>query len=410
MHLSKKSLIMPTSNLFLKQHDDIFFRCCKTYDSLQMFVAWVGDPANNIPFSYLEQLDSINVTLGFAFYQSHPDGIERLMKMDKNIRIMHEKPLFHPKVYIFSKGKQKAMLIGSSNFTYSGFCENIETNLLLEGPKFQRLIEDKENEFNQWRLPEYSFKPTKEWLKDYRVKYKKRQDKLREAKVKDEATKEEEHAFASSWINKISWKEYYRKILKAIDERDYGYDKIDVLKNKLERLKEYQRDLPLPWHITYFDDLKKRKMMWGMDPYAWLGHVGSSRQIMRILPNGTKTEKQIIVQTINVIGRLRVPIDWQALRNQLIKLTSIGPTIKVWGRFLAITRPDLFCTFSSPTLITNLSETLEVTKSYLESVDGYIEFLKMVHGSPWFHSPRPANKIEAGMWENRVAFLDEVFY
>ena len=388
----------------------VFKGCCEYYNNLQMFVAWVGDPANNIPFAYLENLDSVRVTLGFSFCQSHPEGIEYLMKMDKGIRIMKEQPLFHPKVYIFTKGKQKAMLIGSSNFTYSGFCENIETNLLLEGPEFKKIIEDKEKECNQWHSPEYSFKPTKQWLNDYRVKYKKRQEKLKLASVKDEATKEEEYAFAPTWIKKDSWKEYNLRILKAIDSRDYGYDKIEVLKGKLERLEEYKGGIPLPWHISYFNDLSKRKMMWGMPPYAWLGHVGSSRQIMRILPNGSNTEKRTIVEAINAIGGLSVPVDWLALRKQLKKLTGIGPTIKVWGRFLAITRPDLFCTFSSPTLIANLSETLDVSKSYLESVDGYIEFLKMVHSSPWFNSSNPANKLEAGMWENRVAFLDEVFY
>jgi hypothetical protein len=388
---------------------ELFEKCCEKYNRLAMFVAWVGDPANNIPYAHLRLLDTINATVGISFSQSHPDGIEQFMKLDRNMRVMNEQPLFHPKVYIFSNGRERAMIIGSSNFTYSGFCENIEMNILLEGVDYQKIISEKEQELISWR-DQNSFKPTKEWLKEYRRKYEKRQLKLQDVNVKDEATKEAEHAFASSWINKLNWAQYYQEIFDAIERKNYDQPSAEVLRQKVYRLEEYETHLALPWHLSYFDDLERRKMMWGIEPYAWLGHVGSSRQIMQILASGTNVQKRTIINAINTIGSLNVPVEWDVLLVQLKKLTAIGPTIKVWGRFLAITRPDLFCTFSSPTLISNLASTLEVTKSHLGTVDGYVDFLKIVHSSPWFNSTKPSNKLQAAVWEKRVAFLDEVLY
>ena len=395
----------PKDNSF----EQLFRHCCLKYDHLQMFVAWVGDPANNIPYSYLNDLDSVTATVGISFYQSHPRGIEYLMKLDKNIRIMNEQPLFHPKVYIFSKGKQKAMLIGSSNFTYHGFCENVESNLLLEGPQYQKLIAEKEAELIQWRSPEYSFKPTKTWLVEYREKYKKRQDKLRKVNVKDEAA-EEIASVKSDWLENLSWKEYLQEINDGIDRQGYNEAANDVIGRHLSFLDIYKKEIPLPWKVSYFDEKKKRKMMWGDKPYWWLGRVGASGKNKGIIKQATTKQKQLIVEVVNSIGAMSDSIDYVFLERQLNKLTAMGPTIKFWARFLAITRPDLYCTMASNSLRKNIAERLGTTQSHLCTVKGYVQFIRFVHTCEWYKSSKPARGLESRIWENRVAFIDEVFH
>lgn len=379
------------------------------YDHLQMFVAWVGDPANNIPFAYLGKLDTVRVTLGFSFCQSHPDGIDYLMKIDKGIRIMNEKPLFHPKVYIFSKGKQKAMLIGSSNFTYSGFCRNIESNILLEGPEFQKLIAEKEKEYKQWRLPQFSFKPTNEWLVVYRVKYAKRQKKLWAANVKDEATIEEA-SLKSESLSNLSWKEYSNEIRTGINRQNYNRLANDVIAEDIDFLCLYKRELPLPWRTSYFNETEKRKMMWGDKPYWWLGRVGASGKNKGIIKQSTAAQRKVIVEVVNSIGKLSLPLDYTFLEQQLNRLTTMGPTIKFWARFLAITRPDLYCTMASDSLRSNIAKRMGTTQSHLCTVKGYVQFVRFVHGCKWFKSEMPMRGNESKIWENRVAFIDEIFH
>ena len=84
--------------------------------------------------------------------------------------------------------------------------------------------------------------------------------------------------------------------------------------------------------------------------------------------------------------------------------------MKVWGRFLCLVRPDLYCTVASISVRTNLSKTLKVPQSHFERVEGYIQLLKLIHASPWFYSSKPRGKEEASVWERRVAFMDAIFY
>ncbi len=307
--------------------NQVFRGCCEKYDKLQMFVAWVGNPYNTIPFDYLKNLDSVQVTVGISFCQSHPDGIEYLMGLDSKMRIVFENPLFHPKVYIFSKGRSRAMIIGSSNFTYSGFYENVETNILLEGKEHESIIKENEAIFQKWNLDDVSFSPTKEWLLSYRIRFSKRQKSLKKVKLKDESSKENDYAIASSWLNKSGWPLYVKKIMTAVSER-YDDDDKDVLKGKLERLKEYKDKLRLPWKLSYFDEIDKRRMMGGLPPYAWLGHVAASGFVRKLLANGTKQQKAIVISCINKIGDLKIPLDWKALEKELDTLESLGPSIK----------------------------------------------------------------------------------
>jgi len=129
-----------------------------------------------------------------------------------------------------------------------------------------------------------------------------------------------------------------------------------------------------------------------------------------LLSNGTEREKMVLLTTINKIAEFKYSINYILLQQELSKLNKLGPSVKVWGRMLAITRPDIFCTISSNYVRESLSQLLQKPKSYFESIEGYIELLKLIHNSPWFNSTKPRNKMELEIWKRRVAFLDVIFY
>ena len=100
-------------------------------------MAWCGNPKQGygLPFNYLQGFKGkITATVGTAFNQTHPDGIEFLQKLKADLRVFKDDgALFHPKVYLFSSADSVALFIGSSNLTFSGFYANAEINVLMEG-------------------------------------------------------------------------------------------------------------------------------------------------------------------------------------------------------------------------------------------------------------------------------------
>jgi hypothetical protein len=150
--------------------------------------------------------------------------------------------------------------------------------------------------------------------------------------------------------------------------------------------------------------------MGGISSYGWLGHVAAAGMLRKLLANGTTPQKQTIVDAINRIATLNHPIPWNTLEVELYHLTSLKFTMKVWGRFLCLVRPDLYCTVASDSVRANLSKALNVTQSAFVDPPGYIELLKLVHSSPWFLSVKPKYAAEAAVWQRRVAFMDPIFY
>ena len=385
-----------------------FKRCSKEYNHLEMYVAWVGNPHARIPFEYLNNLSKLTAVIGVSFCQTHPDGIQFLMELNADVRVAKEDVLYHPKVYIFTNEKKIAVFIGSSNFTHNGFYENHEANVLIEGSANDKVICDLETEMEKYLTKEFSFVPDEQWLSRYRERYKKRRQKIKDAGLEDEAEKEEDTTNSAAWLAIADWDMYMKYVIKGLKTHSTKYH--DSLKNKVEFLNLYKQELTVPWETEYFKDIEKRRMIGGMAQYGWLGHVAASGNFRRMLANGSSKEHRTIANSINAIADLPLPLDWNNLRKHLNNLVALRPSMKVWGRLLAIVRPDLFCTISAPQVRKNIANTLDKSEKYFEEVEGYLALIQLIHSSPWFNSKAPIKKNELEIWKSRVAFLDVVFY
>lgn len=93
---------------------------------------------------FAERGGSIDLTFGADSFGVDMQGTERaaiehlfkaLQKWPKvRIFLYHERVrTFHPKLYLFSdeKAENALMIVGSSNWSYSGFVANVEANLLI---------------------------------------------------------------------------------------------------------------------------------------------------------------------------------------------------------------------------------------------------------------------------------------
>ena len=353
----KNPKILLSSNEFTTE----FIRCCNNYTKLSIAVAWCGNPEKILPFKYLEDFyGKIDVIVGTSFYHTHPNAFSWLNKMGANFRVFDKEiDFFHPKIYLFTKKNKYALFIGSSNLTTNGFYENIEANSLVEGSyssKTNNEITKLINKIKEWRTNKYSFRLTNNWLKDYKKKYNNKAKKERDAGIKSQRRAEEEIGTAS-WLRNADWKTYYSELKKSIIK--YNRDPNDYFKV----LDDARNKLTTTWRTSYFEDIKKRRIIGGFGRgYEMFGVVTASGRFNHLLKSGPEKDWKAVVKSINTISKMESPINWNKLNLELNKLEKLGFTMRIWGRLLCITRPDLFCTISSVSVRQNLSDLLHMTE------------------------------------------------
>lgn len=395
--------------IILSRADDFareFQRCCQAYDSLQIATAWCGCAKHVLPFAYLQNFKGrVVAVIGTSFSHTHPDALDFLINIGSDLRVFpDDSDLFHPKVYLFTQDKKVALFIGSSNLTYSGFFSNIETNVLLEGIPEGDALQQMANlrkRLKDWYAA--SFRPSPAWLASYRKSYEAAAKAERKHGISSPPRYEEKIATAS-WLRNADWKTYYHKVQEGFRQHDRdGQGYLDVLDAA-------QKLIPVPWSIDYFADAERRRVIGGMGDYGWLGHVAAAGQFRHLMAKGSRTQFNVIVESINRTARFSHPIPWAELDSELRRLMKLGFTMKIWGRLLCLVRPDLYCTVASVSVRKNLSEALAIPRAAFQRPDGYIQLHKLGHASPWFNSGQPASETEGAVWRRRVAFMDAIFY
>ena len=400
---------MTTTRILASSKDFVtqFSRCCRKYETLNIAVAWCGNPNKILPFQLIRPLGSnISALVGVSFLHTHPDAIKWFMDVDADIRIFKDNgPTFHPKIYLFRSQRRFALFIGSSNFTYSGFSLNNETNCLIEGSLSRPTAnhaDDVQSVIEDWRTDKLSFRPTTTWLRGYRSRYSTAtRNQLNQRLPTPPAS--DDNSLAAGWIRLADWNLYHDRVISNMARHGNGRAHHDVLDAAAE-------NLPLPWTRQIFASIENRRIIGGMTPYGWFGHVAASRDFRRLLANGTEQEHATIVRSINAIARLEFPVPAARLRTRLNALVALGPSMKVWSRLLCILRPDLYCTIASLSVRRSLSEAFEISQRRLAEVEGYLALLDGIHACPWFNSAKPVAAAQVAVWRRRAALLDPIYY
>ena len=137
-----------------------FERCCNEYEQLFFASAYCDWPQGSLLNHPLRRLNSIKAVLAPHDGQRDPRiGFRELamaMKEDGKEVHVHEfrQPrLFHPKLYVFRRGDEnRALIIGSSNFTEAAFERNVELDVLLEGKIEESQLHSLRQQFSDWFL------------------------------------------------------------------------------------------------------------------------------------------------------------------------------------------------------------------------------------------------------------------
>lgn len=147
----------------------------KTCDYFEFSVAFISESGLAVLKQVLLDLKEKNIPgriitstyLGF----NAPKMFEELLKFTNiEVRIFEAQNIgFHPKGFIFHKGHQREIIVGSSNLTQNALESNQEWDLFFTSYKDGELAINVQNEFNtQWEL---STPLDREWIEEYKREY-----------------------------------------------------------------------------------------------------------------------------------------------------------------------------------------------------------------------------------------------
>ena len=253
-----------------------------------------------------------------------------------------------------------------------------------------------------WRDERVSFRPTRRWLQGYRRRHEQAVRTLRGQNVPTPPTSDDDIP-AASWIRIAHWDVYYDSVTSRVNQ----YGGVTTRHNELDLAAlPCSHPVETPILLRHRETPHHRRI-----PALWLVRpCWRSRQLRRILRNGTVQEHNTIVRVINTVARYPSPLPYDQLAQRLARLTALGLTMRVWSRLLCIVRPDLYCTIASESVRKGLSKAFGIAQNRLAKPEGYVELLTFIHESPWHNSPEPRSRQQAAIWRRRMAFLDAIFY
>lgn len=133
----------------------------------------------------LNKGSNIRLIVGISGYHiTDSEALTTLLKMNDafdNLEVgyfCHEG--FHPKIFMFEYGEERAAVVGSSNLTFPGLTRNVEANLLLEGSVDDEVFRNMEVFFqNLWEVAPYLDEDTIRRYKDSQRRHRNRESRTR---------------------------------------------------------------------------------------------------------------------------------------------------------------------------------------------------------------------------------------
>lgn len=130
----------------------------------------------------LKNNGSIEIIVGLDFKTTDPQSIHYFIQLQKQISNLKfycygdkeenkTDVVFHPKIYLFQKGRETTGIVGSTNLTRGGLLTNFEVNVVIKETKplyFSQL----EAIYNSVKFTDSVFSPDEEYLAGYSDVYK----------------------------------------------------------------------------------------------------------------------------------------------------------------------------------------------------------------------------------------------
>lgn len=140
----------------------------------------------------------IEFLLGLDFRITDPKVLKILFGMARtglNLKLFcfsdpwaDDTPVYHPKIYLVSRGETAIISIGSSNLTAGGLKDNVEVNVVFEASIKEEMVSDIYGIYNRLKFQRGRFEPDLTYIEHYEEAYEIIQRKSIEA-LKEKSTK-----------------------------------------------------------------------------------------------------------------------------------------------------------------------------------------------------------------------------
>lgn len=117
---------------------------------------------------------NVQIIVGVGFYQTEPIALMAAFKNDFKLFLQKEdsSKTFHPKVYLFQKGRKYRAIIGSSNMTKGGLVDNVEMSFAFDSAKDGATINELKKELEFIKASEdFEKVRSKLSIENYKVKF-----------------------------------------------------------------------------------------------------------------------------------------------------------------------------------------------------------------------------------------------
>jgi HKD family nuclease len=371
-------------------------------------VAWATEVA--FAKKLVKHSDKIwQMIIGTDFAQTSPEVLTLLQNVD-GVRIMPDNKIsgtFHPKIYCFIKGKKCHVIIGSSNLTKGGICNNQEASILIEGNAEDEVIQESLEIIDYWwnegNEIDDNFLKYYQAAHEIRKQHKKAIEKPLTIYTSAIDAPHRDLMFKTwnEYVKSLKNSEWSKEITGRLDTLKYAHKLFS--KNNFNDLTEIQRKAISG--IIGDNEAKGEDV----EKFGWLA-FGSM--------TGAGLFKEQIIKNNPHISRALDFIPFSGLiekqhydsykKELLLAFDRGGINVATATRLLAMKRPDYFLCINDKNE-RGLAKDLGFAYSTL-SLDNYWErVIEPIIQSLWWNEEHPSAN-EKMIWNTRTAMLDIIYF
>lgn len=412
-----------------KKLKSTFKKCFKWCDKFYAATAWASR-IDGIFDDFFAEKDKIKMmVVGIHFYQTDPIFIRAFLNSSRVKFIELPDGTFHPKVYLFKKGKKCRAIVGSANFTNAAFSKNSEANVYLDKDYCTKefitqildLVKTSFKEatiFNEKRLLQYE-----RFCEKYRKRLSKVSGTYNEDFDDDDDLGKIKPVYDMESVN-LTWNEFFERVKNEYEDDEFGpwYERrLNVLKYSQKLFEKEECFSKL--------SLEERKFIAGLgsnlysqaglpkkEDSKFFGSMGPAREFTQLIHKND----HLISSALDYIPlKGKITQDNFNMFVETILKHDKGIALGTATRLLAMKRPDFFVCVDSKNE-DKLREDFGIkNKNYFSNRDKKLCFMRYwfqilgrIHDSIWWKSEpsESASNSEKLVWEYRTAFVDCLFY
>lgn len=394
------SSMIKTNLLSLMQH----------YNEYYWAIAWATDN-DLIDCFFLNHKKIKKLIVGIDFLQTSPSVLARLQPYSTTrIALDHESATFHPKVYYFKHGNDRAAIVGSSNFTAGGLGLNDEAAVILKGQADDTVFSDIEATIEQW-WSSGSF-ISQSFLDAYTQRWYTSQSNLKHLQRPFRInTPSSDSRYPKLCF--IGWDDYVTNLNNSYNPNIE--DRLELLRkakelfirrNSFSAMGELERKAIAGFIGTL--EIERDSFLSGTN-WGWFGSMKGAGVFKNRVNENDKNLNNAL-EHIPTTGIVSID-DYMRFINSF-NAAFVGANrqggLPTASRLLAMKRPDYFVCVDSENLV-EIARDLGFKKSRL-NLDTYWNLVtEPIIDSVWWNSPRPLG-LQGHIWDARAALLDVIYY